>query len=327
VKAVVSGGAGFIGSHLVRRLVDEGRHVAIIDDFSRGSRANLLDLGVGLTDHVQIEKFDLRSGVNELSSMIAGADTVFHLAARVGSVDYLHGSNLAELIAFQDNVRIDANVFDVCREVGVKKIVYASSVSVYPMNSQSSLGAIFGEKDMKYQNPDGGYGWAKLLGEYQLGLMKDTKISIARIFSIYGPCAALDETAQAIPALIRKAVKYPTENFVVWGTGRQSRDFTYVSDCADALLLLEKNAENPPFIANVGTGASTSIGDIARRIVSISGKAIPMRFDENKTTGTVSRTSDTRKLLSLGWKPKVTLDEGLKLTYEWLEKRYRSERS
>jgi nucleoside-diphosphate-sugar epimerase len=321
MKVVVTGGAGFIGSHLVKKLIDGGRDVVVIDDLSRGSRANLLDLGVGLPDDVQIEVFDLRNDGKELYGIMDGACTVFHLAARIGSVDYLHGSNLAELMAFQDNVRIDANVFRACMKSSVDKIVYASSVSVYPMTKQGCEGTVFNERDMNYQNPDGGYGWAKMLGEYQLGLMDDTKISIARIFNIYGPCSAIDETAQVIPALIRKAVRYPKEDFVVWGTGKQSRDFTYVSDCVDALILLEKNADKPPLIVNVGSGVSTYTDDIAQQIKNISNKTMLMRFDRNRTIGTVSRTADVTKLLSLGWKRKVTLDEGLRLTYKWLEKR------
>jgi len=321
MKVVVTGGAGFIGSHLVKKLIDEGRDVVVIDDLSRGSRLNLLDLGLELPDDVQIEVLDLRNDGKELYSIMDGARTVFHLAARIGSVDYLHGSNLAELMTFQDNVRIDANVFGACMKSHVAKIVYASSVSVYPMTKQGSEGAIFNERDMNYQNPDGGYGWAKMLGEYQLCLMDDTKISIARIFNIYGPCSALDETAQVIPALIRKAVRYPKEDFVVWGTGMQSRDFTYVSDCVDALMLLEKNANKPPFTVNVGSGVSTYTDDIAQQIKDISKKTMPMRFDRNKAMGTVSRTADAAKLLSLGWRPKVALDEGLRLTYKWVEKR------
>lgn len=316
----VTGGAGFIGSHLVKKLADNGNEVSVVDDFSRGCLANLSDLNV----EVDVNRTDLRN-YGKTVKALKTADAVFHLAARVGSVDYLHGSSLAELEAFQDNVRIDANVFRACMESGVDKIVFASSVSVYPIDKQYEHGAVFSEEDLTYYAPDGGYGWAKLLGEFQLGLMKDTKISIARIFNIYGPCSAIDETAQVIPALIKKAIRYPKEAFTVWGTGRQSRDFTYVSDCVDALMLLEKNANNPPLIANVGSNNPVSIGDIAHKIVRISEKKMRIKYDKSKMTGTVSRTADVGKISKIRWKPRIDLDEGLRLTYVWLQKRIDSD--
>jgi len=111
---------------------------------------------------------------------------VYHLAARVGGIDFLHGNSKAELEALQSNLAIDVNVFRACREVGVKKIVYASSVSVYPIDRQQKIGVIFKEEDIYPINPKGGYGWAKLVGENQLRMMEECKAAVAaRIFK-YG---------------------------------------------------------------------------------------------------------------------------------------------
>ena len=139
-KCLVTGAAGFIGSHLAKRLLDEGKQVVLVDDFSRGNIQNLLDLGVR-NDCIDI---DLRN-YEQLHEMIQGIDTVFHMAARVGSLDYLHGSIMAEILTLQTNLEIDANVFKICLENNVNRIVYASSISVYPMDTQSYSGAIFSE--------------------------------------------------------------------------------------------------------------------------------------------------------------------------------------
>jgi len=309
----VTGGAGFIGSHLVRWLLEEGREVVIADDFSRGSVQNLRDLGVNIV----CERMDLRNYEVALK-VVRGVDTVFHLAARVGSVEYLHGSKLAELRALQDNLVIDANVFRACMQVGVKTIVYASSVSVYPIGLQRQLGVVFSEGDLRCYCPEGGYGWAKLLGEMELSWTEKTDIGIGRIFTVYGPCEPLDETAHVVPALIRKAIRYPIEDFVVWGTGEQTRSFLYVSDCVEALARIEERASSPPLVVNVGSAEPTSIKHLAQEIVKISGKDIRIKYDSSKPTGPVSRTPDitlARKVL--GWSPRTSLDEGLRRTYAW----------
>jgi len=316
-RVLVTGGAGFIGSHLVRRLIDERRKVVVADDFSRGSVRNLLDLGV----RMECPKVDLRDYGRALE-VVEGAGVVYHLAARVGSVEYLHSSELAELRALQDNLVIDANVFRACVEAGVKKVIYASSVSVYPIDVQQKPGVVLSEDDLGYYNPDGGYGWAKLLGEMQLGWMKSMDVGIARIFNVYGECEPLDETAHVIPALMRKAILYPEEGFVVWGDGNQSRCLIYVSDCVEALTRLEKKASSSPIIVNIGSDQEVSIKTLAENIVRLSGKDIEMVFDPAKPTGPVSRTADISKAKALlGWQPRVSLVEGLRRTYLWAEKR------
>lgn len=317
MKSVVTGGAGFIGSHLVKRLLDEGRDVVIADDFSRGNKLNLTDLDVD----IDCEKIDLRN-YDKALQVIDGADSVFHLAARVGSVEYLHGSQLAELEAVQENLVIDTNVFKACMERGVKKIVYASSVSVYPIDTQKDKGARFKEEDDHYINPEGGYGWAKLLGEIQLKWMKNSKSSIARIFNAYGECGEIDETSQVIPALIRKVISYPSKEFIVWGTGEQTRCFMYIQDCIDALMLLEKKASNPPTVVNVASDEEVRICTIAEKIVKISGKQISITYDLSRPVGPMSRSADITKIRAqFGWSPNTSLDEGLRRTFSWVEKR------
>lgn len=317
MRTVVTGGAGFIGCHLVKRLHDEGREVVVADDFSRGSLLNFKDLGID----IDYEKIDLRN-YDKAIEVMDGADSVFHLAARVGSVKYLHGDELAELETLQSNLVIDANVFRACVERKVKKTVFASSVSVYPIDLQQTQGAVFSENDLSYINPEGGYGWAKLLGEIQLKWMKGTSISIARIFNAYGECGEIGKTSQVIPALIMKAISFPSKDFIVWGTGKQTRCFIYISDCIDALVKLENKASNPPLIVNIGSDQQVPISVIAEKIAAISGKGMAIKYDPSKPVGPISRIPNITKIKSLiDWYPQIGLDEGLRRTYVWVQKR------
>ena len=314
MKTVVTGGAGFIGSHLVKTLMEQGREVVVADDFSRGKTQNFLDLGVRFCP----PPVDLRSYKHVLEC-VNGAETVFHLAARVGSVEFLHGSDLAELLALQMNLVIDANVFRACLESRVKKLVYASSVSVYPIDLQQSYDVVLREEDLHRINPEGGYGWAKLMGEMQLRWMGGLDIGIARIFNIYGENEHPDEDAHVVPALIRKAILYPQEEFRVWGSGSQTRDLLYVADVVEALLALEGKASCPPVVVNIGSAESVPIRALVEKIIEISGKALEPIYDPTKPVGPLSRTADIgRARALLGWKPRVSLEDGLERTLRWV---------
>ncbi|MFC1940771.1 NAD-dependent epimerase/dehydratase family protein, partial [Chloroflexota bacterium] len=161
---MITGGAGFIGSNLTKALLDRGREVVIADNYSRGKRRNLSDLGI------QVDCYDVDlSDLTQALKATEGADTVFHFANRVGSVDSLHGNEMVELEVLQNNLLIDTNTFRACIKNGVKRIVYASSVSVYPIHLQTRPNVVFAEDDcmipdgeskVLVSNPEGGYGWA-----------------------------------------------------------------------------------------------------------------------------------------------------------------------
>lgn len=321
MNTLVTGGAGFIGSHLVRNLLSEGRQVLIADDFSRGKAENLLDMGISVKPrHVDLKDYD------QTLEVMDGVESVFHLAARVGGVEFLHGSDVAELLALQANLVIDANVFRASLERGVRKLIYASSVAVYPIDCQQSQDVVLAEDHLKHAEPDGGYGWAKFLGEMQLYWMHGLDIGIARIFNIYGEGEEPDDSSRVVPALIRKAILYPREDFRVWGDGSQTRDFLYVADCVTALRRLEEKASFPPVVVNIGSGQPLSVRDLVEKIVEISGKSLKPIYDSRRIVGPVSRTADIRKATSLlGWEPTVSLEGGLVCTYRWVEKRLRRE--
>ena len=311
MKTVVTGAAGFIGANLVRALLNEGREVRAVDNVSRGSEKNLSGL------ELEVVHADLRDW-NQTKPAIEGADVLYHLAAKVGSIDFLHGSNLAELDALQSNLAIDANVFRAAKESGISKIVYASSVSVYPIKEQTKLNARFREEDTEPIDPEGGYGWAKLVGEIQLAMM-GIKAAAARIFNAYGEFSEYGKTAQVVPALVRKAINYPREEFVVWGDGSQTRNLVYVGDVVEALIMMESNTSDPPLILNIGNERTVTVRELANVVVKTSKKKISVQFDPSKPMGPLSRIPDiTKAKKTIGWSPRVSLEDGVGLTYEWM---------
>jgi GDP-D-mannose 3', 5'-epimerase len=319
-KIAVTGGAGFLGSHIVSRLVHQGHEVSVIDDLSAGSVRNLADVGV--TQKCLVG--DLRD-YRFAKDSLRRAETVFHFAAEVGSVEYLHGSMASELSAMQSNMVIDANVFRACVEDGVSSVIYASSVSVYPFDKQLGQDVRFKEEDAEESvNPEGGYGWSKYLAEKQLSYMQGISSGIARIFHAYGANIYLrPDRSQVIGSLIRKAIAYPQEDFVVWGDGRQRRCFVYIDDALDAIFRLQRHVEKKGNLTvNIGSTEEVTVLELAKRVISLSGKDIKMGFDPSKPRGALNRTPDlTRAARVLGWKPETPFGEGLAETYQWAQTR------
>jgi nucleoside-diphosphate-sugar epimerase len=319
-RIAVTGGAGFLGSHISSRLIREGNEVAIIDDFSSGSIQNLRDVGVSQ----KVLKGDLKS-YDFARQSIHRAETVFHFAAEVGSVDYLHGSKSRELATMQNNLVIDTNVFRACLEARVSSIVYASSVSVYPIDLQQGQRVQFREQDSEARvNPEGGYGWSKYLAEKQLSYMPEVASGVARIFHAYGKNIYLrPDKSQVVASLMRKAIGYPKEDFVVWGDGLQRRCFVYVDDVLDALWMLLKHVQKKGSLTvNVGSTEEYTIMELAKLIIGISGKKIPMKLDPFKPTGALNRMPDLAFVFStLGWRPETPFNRGLKTTYDWAKGR------
>ena len=315
-KVAVTGGAGFLGSHVARRLIDEGQEISIIDDMSAGSIQNLRDVGV----KERVTRGDLKDyGFAKRS--LKGAETVFHFAAEVGSVEYLHGSRSRELAALLANVTIDANVFRACAENGVRSIIYASSVSVYPFDRQLGEKVKFREEDAEEKvNPEGGYGWSKYLAEKELTYMTDVHVGIARIFHAYGKNIYVKpDRSQVIASLMRKAIRYPKEDFVVWGSGLQRRCFVYVDDVMDALFALLRHVEEKGSLTvNIGSTEEVTVLELAELIIGLSGKEIEPKLDPSRPSGALNRMPDlSRVKRTLGWKPNTPFSKGLSKTFDW----------
>ena len=321
-NVLVTGGAGHIGSYLTKELVMKGANVRIADNLWRGKKEYLLDDdGKPLIDFEKdFFNVDLREYKN-CEKVTEGVDTIFHLADVVAGIDFVFGN---EAFVYRSNVLINSNMFQVASKMKPEKLAYVGAACAYPLEKQNDPNQpLFKEDDMYPAHPESAYGWGKLMGEYECDLYcKDGFLdaSILRLHNVYGPNSDLSpERSQVIPATIRKAIKYPDEDFIIWGNGEQSRAFVYVTDVVNALLLsMEKGINQGPI--QIGNDEKTTINEIADLTIEISGKNIGKKYDLSKPTGDLGRAADcTRAEKILGWKPKVNLDEGLRRTYEWAE--------
>jgi GDP-D-mannose 3', 5'-epimerase len=319
LKILVTGGAGLIGSNVVKRFLSLGHEVHVADNLWRGKLENLYNNGhpiVDLDSHfhqVDLQDYDSCVAVSK------NIDVVIHLADIVAGINFVFSN---ELFLFRANVVMNSNMLDAAILNNVKKYLYVGTACSYPEKMQSELNPPpFKEEDAYPASPESAYGWSKLMGEYECELaQKEGKIEtgILRLHNVYGPpCEMSPEKSQVIPSLCRKAIKFPEEEFIVWGSGEQRRAFLYVEDVVDAIqALLEKGMNNG--VIQIGPNESVSIADIAKKIVTLSGKDINIQFDKSKPEGDKDRSADSSKALKIiGWTQKISIDEGLNLTYQW----------
>jgi len=319
-KVMVTGGAGFIGSNLVKRLVDLDASVRVVDNLERG---RLKNIGACLSS-VDFRREDL----TEQKAAIAaceGMDTVFHLASKVGGIGYymLYPGNV-----ILQNIAIDNNMLAGAVRSGIESYIYASSTFVYPAAIQQTPDApAMAESDAMPADPPLSYGWAKLLGEKSLeycvkeGILK--KGALLRLEGAFGPGQDIDlERGSAIPVFIRRAIEFPQRQpFVIKGTGEETRCFCYVSDIIEAIIRAAEKLDTVPLVGpvNIGNEHRTSINKLAAEIIRISGKQIEIERLPAETTiwGQQADCSLARKLLD-GWEPVVSLEEGLRRTFDYV---------
>jgi nucleoside-diphosphate-sugar epimerase len=209
----------------------------------------------------------------------------------------------------------------------IKRFFYSSSACVYPIEEQEAVDIVpLKEDDAIPANPNEFYGWEKLLTEKMCeAYQRDYKLEvrIARYHNIFGEAYnAFDHERGKAPAhLIMKALRYPKEDFILWGDGQQTRSFLYINDCVDATLMLMESDYTKPL--NIGSDRLVTINKLAKIIIEISGKNIEVKYDLSKPQGVRGRNADltlVKKILN--WYPKISLEEGLKRTYKWAKSRY-----
>jgi UDP-glucose 4-epimerase len=323
---LVTGGASFIGSHLVDRLVSLGAHVSVADDLSTGKMDNLEQS----KDRIKFIKTDLEyNSKSEARNIFKDNEIVFHLAADHGGRGYI-SSHPADVCS---SFAVDHHVFEACSDTNVEKVIFASSACVYPMDLQKDIGSDYKLKETdsntsnldSYLSADIEYGWAKLMSEVQMNSFQKQfglKGCPVRFVTAYGP---RENETHAIIALIYKAVEH-MDPYEIWGDGQQERDFTYVEDIIDGTVLCaEKISDMTP--VNLGTGKRYKMIDVANMIFRTLGWTPKnIAFDTSKPTGAVSRALDnTRAKELLGWEPKYDLENGLRETIDWYIKTHKIE--
>jgi len=300
MKCLVTGGAGFIGSHLVDSLLQSGNHVTVIDNFSFGSTKNLPEMNRNLTTH----KADICSNLDTVFKQ--GIDLVFHLAAL--SRVQLSIQNPEE--THRINVDGTLNILSYCRKYEVKGLIFASSSSVYG-DQKIPLA------ETTIPKPISPYGLQKLTAEHYCNLfysLYGLPIVNLRFFNVFGPRQdAYGPKDHLIPSLIH-AIKTKT-NPVIYGDGRNTRDFTYISDVVRALVSTA-NANVWGETINIGAGKNISVNHVWETLLNISSCNIKAVYKEQRKEPKDTLSDNTKSKELLKWKPQVTFEEGLKKTYE-----------
>ncbi len=314
-----------IGSNLVKRLVKEGHDVSIIDNLWRGKLEYLNDeSGKPVIDiDSRFFNIDLSDGHADIDKIVNDNEYVIHLADIVAGIDYVFGNQGG---LFRQNNLINTNLFASVRRAGkerIKGLIYVGTACSYPLTRQNSLDVVpLREDELFPALPESAYGWSKLMGQLELGyLEKETGIPCCTLqfHNVYGSPCDFGERSQVIPALIRKAINYPNEEFIVWGSGKQGRAFLHVNDVVEALVRALDKGWGHGWI-QIGPSVCTSIAEIAETVVKISGKDIKPFFDTTKPEGDKARSADYSKAKEiLGWEPSVSLEDGLRQQYKWVE--------
>lgn len=313
-KVLITGGASFIGSHLVEALIKRGvQHIRIVDNLTAGRFDNVKDL-FSSSPYFEFIKADLRDpGVAK--NVVDDIDVIFHLAADHGGRGYvdLHQAGPAS------NNFMSGVVFWEAVKAGVEKIVFASSGCVYPNYIQADVSKeLYLTEDLVGPpfDPDNEYGWEKLTSERVLrAYAKEFGIKTAscRYFTVYGPRGKEDH---AVIAFIARA--FIGQNpFEVWGDGQQIRNWTYIDDIVEGTILAAENI-NDGTAVNLGTMERIKVIDAVKEVLRYTGKKAEIKLRPDMPTGPVNRVADNslaKKLLK--WEPQVKFMDGLHQTIDW----------
>jgi len=309
MKVLVTGGAGFIGSHLVDRLLEQGNEVIVIDDCSSGKESNLAHQENN--PKLKFHKKDICD--KDIEKLFKGVEVVYHVAAipRVQySIKYPKKTNRA-------NIYGTLNILEACRKAGVKRVVYSASSSAY--GDQDKLPLV----ETMLPNPMSPYALQKLVGEHYMNiyyLVHGIKTISLRYFNVFGP---RQDPRGGYACLIPKSINLVLQgkSSEIYGDGEQTRDFTYVKDVVEANILAGKTTNKEAFgqVFNIGNNDNKSVNQVVKTIIgnrNIKPNYMPPVIEPHDTLADISKVSRI-----LGWKPKYSFEKAMKETVEWFEKK------
>lgn len=310
---LVTGGTGFLGAALVRRLVQEGHVVRVLDNNSRGAVRKLGDA----VQHVELIEGDIRDAAT-VSKATKGVDSVCHLAFINGTAFFYSKPELVLDVGVKGMV----NVIDACHEHNVGELVVASSSEVYHhppiIPTPENVPLVIPDP----HNPRYSYASGKLISEIMAinyGRKFFERVLIFRPHNVYGPDMGYEHVIPQFVVRMQAAVEKSDANplpFPIQGTGHETRAFVYIDDFTDGLMLALEKGEHLG-IYHIGTQVETSIADIARLVGKFFGRDIDIVAGELQKGGTPRRCPDITKLKNLGYQPKISLQEGITKTAQW----------
>ncbi len=322
MKVLVCGAGGFIGNHLVNRLKREGYWIRGVDlknpEFSK-SQAN--DFVIG----------DLRDPIFCQKVLDKKYDEVYQLAADMGGAGYIFtGVNDANVM--HGSALINLNMAYYASKVKVKKFFYSSSACIYPLYNQLNPDNPKCSEDSTYPaNPDSEYGWEKIFSErLYLAYFRNygLDVRIARFHNVFGPEGTWRGGREKAPAAICRKVAEAKDGreIEIWGDGKQTRSFLYIDECLTGVrkLMDTKDFHGP---VNIGSEEMVTINQMTEMVLKISGKKLKIKHVKGPQ-GVRGRNSDNRLIRKkLGWEPKMKLEEGLRMTYKWIEEQVKKDQN
>jgi UDP-glucose 4-epimerase len=305
-QVLVTGGGGFIGSSLVRGLLERGDDVRVLDNFSTGNRRNILDIA----DDIEVVEGELRS-YERVHNAIRGVEVVFHL----GALPSVPRSVQDPLTSSAVTIEGTLNVLLAARDEGIRRVVFASSSSVYGQSGTLP------RAETAYPDPISPYAVAKLAAEkfcISFNRVYDLETVALRYFNVFGP--RQDPTSQyaAVVPLFISRIR-AGEPVQIFGDGNQSRDFTYVANVVEGNIRAADAPEASGAVLNLATGRQATVNELADTIAKIVGRPVRKEYQPARTGDVRDSWADVSAAKRLlGWEPHVTLEEGLRLTAEAL---------
>ena len=300
-KVLVTGGTGLIGQQLIKLLKEEGANIRIVS----------LDNNSLVPPDTEFMQLDLMNFDN-CKKACENVDVVFNLIGIKTSPKIIKEKPANIFVSY---LRFNTNIIEAARQSNVGWFLYVSTIGVYSPTDVMSEDELWNGFPSKH---DWYGGWAKRVGEMQLETYKIqyglNNYSIVRPANVYGPYDDFSETSMVIPSLIKRI--YNKENpYIVWGDGSSIRDFIYSEDVARSMIFAVTNEINEPL--NVGSGEGVSIKELVNTIIDISDYKPDIIWDTSKPSGDKQRILNTTKLNNHGFKPQISLKEGLTRTLEW----------
>jgi GDP-D-mannose 3',5'-epimerase len=314
-KAVVCGGGGFIGGHLVQSLLANGV------DVIRAVDIKPLDEWYQVSKDVESLSLDLQDKSNCLKAA-AGASVIFQLAADMGGMGFIENNKALCMLSVLTNT----HMLMAARDKGVERFFYSSSACVYNGEKQTSPNVIaLKEEDAYPALPEDGYGWEKLFSERMCRHFEEDygiQTRVARYHNVYGPLGTWTGGREKAPAAIcRKVIeaKHSGSNQIeIWGDGKQTRSFMYIDDCTKGTQMIAESDIREPL--NLGSNELVTINQLVDIAEEIAGVRLRRIYNLTAPKGVNGRNSDNTKIQQkLGWAPSIRLREGLAKTYAWIE--------